>query len=151
MRIDGKWVAKATRDADAQSPAGGVSSSARDLGAWMRLQINGGLLAGAKIIEPDALAETHRPQMIRAPAPKDPAIDRAGLYGLGWNVDYDGQGRIRLGHSGAFNLGAATAVSLLPNERLGIIVLTNAQPVGAPEAVCRGFLDLALAGKVERD
>ncbi len=151
VMLDGKWVARYTRDADAQSPAGGVSSSARDMAAWIRLQLAGGTLGASRIVDADALAETHRPQMIRVPPPKNPSVDHAGLYGLGWNVEYDEAGRVRLGHSGAFNLGAATAVSLVPAAQLGIIVLTNAQPVGVPEAVTRSFLDLALTGKVERD
>jgi hypothetical protein len=51
-----------------------------------------------------------------------------------------------LGHSGAFNLGAATAVSLLPGEQLGIVVLTNGRPQGIPEAIGAAFLDTAQNG-----
>jgi len=63
--IDGKWVPKFVRDADAQSPAGGVSSSVNDLAKWMRLQLND--IAGAKIsvndfvIRAAALALRHHP------------------------------------------------------------------------------------------
>ena len=39
VKIGGKWVAKYTFDDDAASPAGGVSSTARDLTKWMRLQL----------------------------------------------------------------------------------------------------------------
>jgi hypothetical protein len=42
-------------------------------------------------------------------------------------------------------------VVLVPAERLGIVVLTNAAPIGVPEAVAFSFLDLAHAGKLERD
>ncbi len=52
---------------------------------------------------------------------------------------------------GAFNLGAATCVNVLPVEQIGIVALTNTCPIGVPEAICRSFLDLALTGKVERD
>jgi hypothetical protein len=31
------------------------------------------------------------------------------FYGLGWNVPYDDQVRLQLGHSGAFNLGAQSS------------------------------------------
>ena len=41
-RIDGKWVAKFTRDADAQAPAGGVSSTVRDMTQWLRFQLGTG-------------------------------------------------------------------------------------------------------------
>ena len=144
------WVARFDRDADAQSPAGGVSASARDMGRWLRLQLNGGRFDGKPVIKAAALAETHRPQMISIP-PADPATDAASLYGLGWNVGKHGAGLVQLSHSGAFSLGAATAVYLLPAEQLGIVVLTNGQPMGLPEAVALSFLDLAVAGEVSRD
>ena len=47
-----------------------------------------------------------------------------------------------LNHSGAFDLGAATVVVLVPSEKLGIVVLTNGAPIGVPEAVSADFLDL---------
>jgi CubicO group peptidase (beta-lactamase class C family) len=150
VRIEGRWVAKHVRDPDAQSPAGGVSSTARDLAQWMRLQLAAGKFEGKQLIAADALAETHRPQIMSRP-PENPAADRAGFYGLGWNVNYDDEGRVRLGHSGAFDLGAATVVSLLPSEKLGIIVLTNAAPIGVAEAISASYFDLVLHGKVERD
>jgi hypothetical protein len=146
--INGKWVAKYVRNPDAQSPAGGVSSNARDLAQWLRLQLGNGKFNGLQIVDAEALAETHRPQIAR---PQDSSSGRTGFYGLGWNVDYDDQGRVRLNHSGAFDLGAATAISLLPSEGLGVIVLTNASPIGMPEAISKSLFDLVFTGKVEKD
>jgi CubicO group peptidase (beta-lactamase class C family) len=150
VRAGDRWVARHTRQPDAQSPAGGASSTVRDLSRWLRMQLASGQFEGKPVIAAKALAETHRPQIVSHP-PEDPATDRAGFYGLGWNVNYDDDGRVRLGHSGAFDLGAATAVALRPAEGLGIVVLTNAAPIGVPEAVCASFFDLALKGKVEKD
>lgn len=150
VRDDGRWVARYVREPDAQAPAGGASSTARDLARWLRLQLAGGRFAGRQLVAADALAETHRPQIVSR-APADPATDRAGFYGLGWNVSYDDEGRVHLCHSGGFDLGAATVVNLLPAEQLGIVVLTNAAPVGVPEAVGAGFFDLVRHGRVERD
>jgi CubicO group peptidase (beta-lactamase class C family) len=150
VRDNGIWVAKNTRDPDAQSPAGGVSSSARDMAQWLRLQMGRGVIDGHEIVKPAALDETHRPQIVSGPA-ADVMIDHSAFYGLGWNVSYDQQGRIHWGHSGAFNLGAATCVNILPSEQIGIVCLTNAFPIGVPEAICRSYLDLALTGKIEKD
>lgn len=149
-QIDGKFVAKYVREPDAQSPAGGVSASGRDLAQWLRLQLADGKFEGNQVIAAGPLGETHRPQVISHP-PENPATDRAGFYGLGWNVNYDEQGRVRLGHSGGFTMGAATAVGLLPNDKLGILVLTNGAPIGVPETIAFSFFDLVLAGKVEKD
>ena len=51
------------------------------------------------------------------------------------NVSYDQQGRARLNHSGGFALGAATHVNMMPSEQLGIVILTNAYPVGVAEGL----------------
>ncbi|HEY9845736.1 MAG TPA: serine hydrolase, partial [Candidatus Caenarcaniphilales bacterium] len=150
VSINGKWVAKYQRDPQTESPAGGVSSTVRDLAQWMRLQLGNGKFAGRQIIDANALAETHRPQMVSNP-PKNPATDRAGFYGLGWNVGYTNQGLVQLGHSGGFNLGAATTVYLLPSEDLGIVVLTNSRPIGVPETIALSFLDLVQTGKIQKD
>lgn len=150
--VDGKYqVPKNPRDPDAQSPAGGVSSSVRDMAQWLRLQLAGGKVDGKQIIDADALAETHRPQAFKTPPPANPAVDRAGFYGLGWNVSYPGDAGINWGHSGAFALGAATAVYVLPASDVAIVVLTNAAPIGAPEAVALSFLDFVQFGAIRRD
>ena len=150
VRQDGVWVAKYVRDADAQSPAGGASSSARDMARWLRLQLGRGSVDGNEIVAAKALDETHRPQIVSNP-PANPMIDRAGFYGLGWNVSYDAQGRVLWGHSGGFNLGAGTCVNVLPGEDLAVIALTNGAPVALAEAVCRSALDIMLTGAVEKD
>ena len=150
VQIDGKWVAKYQREPDAQSPAGGASSSVNDMARWMRLHLNNGTFEGTPIVPEEALAETYRPHMVGDPKTK-PAAELYSFYGLGWGVRSDELGRVILSHSGAFALGAATMVELLPSEQLGIVVLTNAQPIGLAEALALSFVDLATSGKVQRD
>ncbi|GIW05775.1 MAG: serine hydrolase [Dehalococcoidia bacterium] len=150
VRVGDRWEPRFVRNPDAQSPAGGVSSTARDLAQWLRLQLGNGEVDGRRIVGAEALAETHRPQAIAVP-PANPATDHPQLYGLGWNVGSDAAGRVRLSHSGAFALGAATVVVLLPSEELGIVVLTNGEPVGVPEAIAASFFDVATEGRVQRD
>jgi CubicO group peptidase (beta-lactamase class C family) len=146
--VDGKWVQKFKRDPDAQSPAGGVSSSVNDVAKWIRLQLANGKFDGKQIVDEKALAETHHPQMLTG---FSPFTGLPSFYGLGWNVSYDDQGRLRLNHSGAFALGAATYVNLVPAEQLGIVVLTNAYPIGIAEALGTTFVDTALYGKPTQD
>ena len=145
VQIGGDWVAKYTFDDDAASPAGGVSSTARDFTKWMRLQLANGSFDGKQVIDADALARTHLPATVVSPPPA-PA-GRTSFYGLGWDVGYDALGRATWNHSGDFWSGAGTTVSLLPTEQLGIAVLTNASAVGAAEAIAYHFLDLATYGK----
>jgi CubicO group peptidase (beta-lactamase class C family) len=147
---DAWQVTPQQRDPDAQSPAGGVSSTARDLAPWMRLQLGQGMIGGRRLIPAAALAPAHLPQAISDPA-KDPATQRTGFYGLGMNVGYTDFGTVQWSHSGAFALGAATAVYMLPGAGFGVLALTNGSPVGAPEALCLSVLDLAQRGEVTRD
>ena len=151
--INGEPVNRFVREADAEAPAGGVSSSARDLAEWARLQLNGGKWNGKQIIDADALAETHKPQICTSAAdPAKPNECPGGTYyGLGWDVRTNAQGHTQLGHSGAFFLGAATAVYLVPEEHLGVFALSNSMPVGLPESICLHFLDLVHYGKPQRE
>ncbi|MFG2488333.1 serine hydrolase [Streptomyces virginiae] len=145
---DGTWSPRFVRDPDAQSPAGGISSTATDMARWLRLQLADGTLDGKRIIPADTLARTHLPESVSQPTN---AVGTTSFYGLGWNVSYDGAGRLRLSHSGGFELGANTNVTMLPLEKLGIVVLTNGAPVGLPDAVALDFFDYAEHGKVSTD
>src|SRR5256886_1209107 len=146
--VAGKWVQKFKRDPDAQSPTGGVSSSVNDLTKWLQLQLANGKFEGKQIVDEKALAETHHPQMLTG---FNPFTQLPTFYGLGWNVGYDQEGRLRLNHSGAFGLGAATYVNLVPGEQLGIVVLTNGYPTGFAEGLGTIFVDLALYGSSTQD
>ena len=148
VQVNGKWVQKFKRDPDAQSPTGGVSSSVNDVAKWIRLQLANGKFDGKQIVSEKPLAETHHPHMLTG---FNPFTNMPSFYGLGWNVSYDQQGRLRLNHSGGFDLGAATFVNLVPAEQLGIVVLTNGRPMGIPEALGTIFSDIALYGKPTQD
>ncbi|HVH04026.1 MAG TPA: serine hydrolase [Amaricoccus sp.] len=149
MRRDGAWAPLAQRDPDAQSPAGGVSSSAEDMAKWMTLVLGEDGAAGAPRIASAALMPALTPQSVSGPP--EAAVDRPGFYGYGFNVGVSGSGRTLFGHSGAFYLGAATCFYLVPSARTGIVVLSNAQPIGAVEAVAIAFTDLVQFGRVTRD
>jgi CubicO group peptidase (beta-lactamase class C family) len=148
VQVKGEWIQKYKRDPDTESPAGGASSSVNDLARWMRLQLADGQLDGKRIVEEKALFATRSPQILTG---FSPLTGLPTFYGLGWNVNYDGEGRLRLGHSGAFALGAATTVLLVPVEHLGIVVLTNAYPIGVAEGLAFTFTDIALYGKATQD
>lgn len=148
MFVDGKWVHKVTRHPDAQSPAGGASSSVNDMTKWMRLQLASGKWDGKQLVDEQALVEGHHPCMLTQ---FNPFNHLPGFYGLGYNVNYDEKGRLRIGHSGAFAAGFATCYTLIPQADLGIVVLTNSAPVGVAEALNMEFVETALEGKTDRD
>ncbi|MFO1162310.1 MAG: serine hydrolase [Reyranellaceae bacterium] len=143
VQVDGAWAAFTRRNADAQSPAGGASSSARDLARWLRLLLANGRYDGRELIAKEAIEQTHVPAIARG-------VDTPRFYGLGWNIDYREHG-VEWSHAGAFSAGARTFVRLIPGEQLGIVVLSNAFPTGVPEAVASTFLDLVFAGRPSQD
>jgi CubicO group peptidase (beta-lactamase class C family) len=153
IMIDGQPINRFVREADAEAPAGGVSSSARDLAQWVRLQLNEGKWNGKQLIDASALAETHKPQVCRvAEDPAKPNVCPGDqYYGLGWDVGKDALGHDQFAHSGAFFLGTSTAVYIVPEEHIGVLALTNSTPVGLPESICLTFLDYLHYGKQRRD
>ncbi|MFZ6645777.1 serine hydrolase domain-containing protein [Undibacterium sp. TJN25] len=143
----GKWVFEKQRQPDAQSPAGGASSSVKDMAQWMRLYLADGKLGGKQYIPADALRELYSAHIDvsdeeKLAAKADASCDNAARYIYGWNACWNGKS-VRLNHSGAFTMGASTVVTLLPREKLGIVVLTNSEPHGVAEALARGFIELA--------
>lgn len=148
--IDGKYEpANPQRQPDAQSPAGGVSSSVTDMAKWMTMVLADGSAGGSVLVPPDDLLPAISPQVVSAP-PKTPDA-RAGFYGFGFNVSDSASGRVVLGHSGAFGLGAGTAFTLIPSADVGIVTLTNAAPIGVPETLNAEFADLVQFGKIQQD
>ncbi|MES2072946.1 MAG: serine hydrolase [Pseudomonadota bacterium] len=142
-----QWIFEEQRQPDAQSPAGGASSSVNDMAQWMRLYLADGKLDGKQIIPAEALRETYSAHIDASDKEKlaaktDPSCDNAARYIYGWNACWNGKS-VRLNHSGAFTLGASTVVTMLPREKLGIVVLTNSEPYGVAEALARGFIELA--------
>ncbi|MGX5827903.1 serine hydrolase [Mesorhizobium sp. 43Arga] len=147
IKVNGAWVARIERDPDAQAPAGGVSSTARDLSQWVRLILGDGVYAGKTLISADALDQTHVPLMTRG---KNPVSGGASFYGLGWNVEFGRHG-LSWGHAGAFSVGARTLVTIFPREKLGIVIIANAFPTGVPEGLSDSFADLVFEGSVQKD
>jgi CubicO group peptidase (beta-lactamase class C family) len=149
VKADGAWQPLYQRQPDAQTPAGGVSSTANDMARWMLLVLENGSWEGRPLIPPAALLPALSPQAVALP-PYAPDA-RASFYGFGFGVGVSPSGRVEFSHSGAFALGAATAYVLLPSADVGIVVLSNAAPIGAVEAIARSFMDLVQFGRVTRD
>lgn len=147
--VEGGYQPRYQRQPDAQSPAGGVSSSVRDMAKWMALILQGGSFEGRQVVTTEALLPAASPQVIST---HPHAMDaRAGTYGFGFGVGTEASGRVSLSHSGAFALGVGSNYVMIPSLGLGITVLTNAAPTGAGEAISASFMDLAQFGTITRD
>ncbi|MEE3849840.1 serine hydrolase [Gordonia sp. LSe1-13] len=150
VKVDDEWVpTPAQRDPDAQSPAGGVSSSVNDLARWLSMLLADGEYDGEQIVDGEALIPAVTPEIISAPSTSTDA--RAGFYGYGFNSTVTEAGRTQYSHSGAFGLGAATNFVAIPSADVAIVALSNAAPVGAVEALTAEFADLVQFGEIRQD
>lgn len=147
--VDGQYEAKYQRQPDAQSPAGGVSSSVNDMTKWMAMVLDGGKYGGHEIVDQKALLPAISPQIVTGPVAN--AETRPGQYGYGFNVGVAASGRTTVSHSGAFALGAGTTFVLLPSADIGIVVLVNAAADGTAETLAMKFLDLVQYGTARTD
>lgn len=149
QQVNGRWVPSATRQPDAQAPAGGASSTVLDMAKWLRMQLADGRFDGERVVKAGPLREARSLQMRTSPRGDDASGIRG--YGFGIATSVDDTGRVRWTHSGAFSAGAATTYLMIPSLDLGIVVLTNGWPIGLPEAIAETFADIAETGAPTRD
>jgi CubicO group peptidase (beta-lactamase class C family) len=99
---------------DGIAPAGSIGSTATDMTAWLRFLLRGGVQDGKPLISPAALSTIWTRQI--------PIGGTAG-YGMGW-ILRDWQGQRLIAHDGAIG-GFSAHVGLLPDSKIGFVVLTN--------------------------
>ncbi len=104
---------------------GGIISSVNDISKWMIFNMNHGIIGKDTLLTPDSrnmLWKMHNPYMVDHTKPNDFHTHFRG-YGLGWGLaDY--HGRLRVSHGGGYD-GMISSVNMIPDEKLGVVVLTN--------------------------
>lgn len=106
--------------------AGGMGTTARDLGRWLILNMGGGKIDGKQIVSQarvDDMLEMHA-QL----ATSSGQIRVRQGFGLGWGRGTY-RGRPYAFHGGGY-IGAAAYVSFLPEEKIGMAVLVNCGNTG---------------------
>jgi CubicO group peptidase (beta-lactamase class C family) len=110
-------------EADGLAPAGSISSSAADMSHWLICQLDSGRYGGKQVIPFPVILETREPKSIIGHSWFPFNRTHYSLYGLGWQLT-DYEGREIVSHTGEIN-GFVSSVTLLPEEKLGVVVLTN--------------------------
>lgn len=148
--IDGATVTPIPwRNIDNVAPAGSINSSVSDMTHWLRMQLANGSYGGMEIISAKSLAESHSPQTIIASPPDSLFPSRHfSLYGFGW-VLQDYRGRELVWHNGGID-GMLSEMRLVPEEKLGIIILSNAEGHDMNPAIAYRIMD-AYLGAPARD
>jgi CubicO group peptidase (beta-lactamase class C family) len=123
-------------------PAGSISSSITDLSKWVMAQLNNGTYEGKAVIPAAAIAQTRMPHSILGNGGHMFNKAHFALYGLGWFLE-EYSGRQIVAHTGGVN-GFVTSIALVPEEGLGIIVLTNTDANNFFEALRYEIMDAYL-------
>jgi CubicO group peptidase (beta-lactamase class C family) len=120
--------------------AGGIYSNITDMSKWVMAQINDGKYGdngSRSLFSKKVHEEMWTPQtLIRMNSPYNTHF---GSYGLGWFLT-DVNGYLQASHTGGL-AGIVTQVTILPELKLGIIVLTNQQSGAAFTAITNSIKD----------
>ncbi len=122
-------------------PAGSINSSIRDMAKWVQVHLSGGKVGDRQVIGPATLADIHAAHMVIEAPPDRPELSQPS-YALGWLVDtYRGHQRVE--HGGNID-GFSALVAMLPQDGLGMVILTNKNGTGMPELLVRHTIDRLL-------
>lgn len=113
--------------------AGNINSNVEDMARWVRLQLGDGTFESRSIVSAENLAVTRTPKV---------AITEKVSYALGWIVQQTPNGAVIWHNGGTSAFGAY--VGMLVDRDVGVIVLTNEQNVGFPDAIGAWLADRLL-------
>lgn len=129
------------RRIDAIGPAGSINASIQDMARWVQFNLGDGTVDGQRVISTSALRAMHRPHVVIT---GQTGLEEAPylMYGLGWFVEpYRGH---RMIHHGGNIDGFSALVGFLPDEQIGVVVLTNKNGSPLPRAVMMTAFDRLL-------
>lgn len=144
-KVDGKLQPIEFVNLDNAGPAGSINSSAAEMAKWLLLQLNRGKIPGRdeRIFSERQSREMWSAQTILpvGGAASSLAAKRPNFaaYGLGWGLS-DYHGRKMVAHTGGV-AGMVSRVMLVPEENLGVVILTNAEQGGAFDSILYHILD----------
>ena len=122
-------------------PAGSMNACVTDLCHWVQMLLAGGVYKNQTLINPATLQELFSPQVI---VPGVPEAKETFLYsyGIGWLV-LSYRGRCLVSHDGVSD-GFTSVVAMLPNEKVGLVILSNRNMSSYPRIVSLHLIDRIL-------
>lgn len=131
--------------------AGGLYASLADLEEWVKVQLAGGKY-GEKLSNTLFSASVHKemwsPQTIMPVGGPGPYNTHFAAYGMGFEIYDITGGNTQIRHSGEID-GMMSQITMIPQLKLGIIILTNQEAPGAMITIANGIKDgyLGISGK----
>ncbi len=147
--IDGKLKIIDRYDNPILDAAGGIYSNVDDLAKWVQFHLDHGKTAdGKQLVSEKQMKELITPQTLMPVSARVPYNSLFRAYGLGFQLQ-DVVGKLEVSHTGGLE-GIVTQVVMIPQENLGIMVLTNQQEGAAFMAISNTIKDFYL-GLPEKD
>jgi CubicO group peptidase (beta-lactamase class C family) len=149
-KAEGKLQPIPHQPLDNSAPAGALVSSAEDMAKWVTALLAQGDLGNGQRLFSEAQARQLSTPLTLLPVgrPQGPTKEGAptlAAYALGLQVQ-DYRGTRMVWHTGGLS-GMVSRVTLLPDRKLGVVVLTNAESGAAFQAITNTVLDLAAPPK----
>lgn len=117
-------------------PAGGINSNVKDMSNWLILQANQGKFQGKQIISTKNMNTMTRAMIYIGEAQETYPL----YYALGWiRMDYSPYPIIW--HNGS-TLGVYNFLGFIPQEKLGIVILSNGRNTQLAAALALQFFDM---------
>jgi len=124
-------------EVDSLPPAGQMISTAADMCRWMRMLLSGGRSDGVDFLRESTVRELFKP--VIANGDNGPLNEPGGANALGCNT-FTFLGHTVVEKNGALD-GVRSIVTLVPELKIGIVVLANLNLTVFPEAVRAEFLE----------
>ncbi len=134
------------RNITAVGPAGSINSSAEEMSRWLMALLNGGAYKDDIIADAGSVQQALSSNMV-VPAAWRQALmlDNEGApltYGLGWFLSHH-KGHSIAAHGGNID-GFSAEVAMLPDDSLGVVILSNKNGSPLPGILRNYLFDLAL-------
>lgn len=127
----------------AVSPAGSIVSSVADMSQWLLVHLNNGKHGGRQFLSEAQIRDMHNPHMVIRPG-KHPEMPYSS-YGLGWFVEpYRGHSAI---HHGGNIDGFSSMFALMPDDGVGVVVLTNMDGTPVRDIITHNVFDRFIDGE----
>jgi CubicO group peptidase (beta-lactamase class C family) len=148
QKVEGRLQPVPYMNIDNTAPAGAINSNVADMAKWVITQLDEGAIHSEQNGDRRLFSQRQSREMWSAQTPiavgaPPPALSalRANFsaYGLGWGLS-DYRGHKAVSHSGGL-AGMVSRVRMIPELKLGIVVLTNQEAGGAMEAVSYHIID----------
>jgi CubicO group peptidase (beta-lactamase class C family) len=119
------------------TPAGGINAAISDMVNYLRFHLADGTFNGARLLSAAGVRSMQTPRVHAGRSEFAETGDQHYGFGLGCH-HYRGERAV--GHDGGW-IGWSTRMDMLPDRKLGVVVLTNRAPSPVPQMLCHVVFD----------